>query len=78
MSRPASTWKCRWNTLCPAFSPQLETTRNWAMPRSLVTLEITSKQWATTAEFSAVISPQDAMWALGITRKWVGAWGSMS
>ena len=48
------------------------------MPSSLVTLEMTSKAWATTAAFSAVISPQEPMWALGITRKWVGAWGSMS
>ena len=27
ISRPLSTWKCRWNTLCPACSPMLETTR---------------------------------------------------
>ena len=78
MSRPASTWKCRWKTLCPAEAPQLETTRNSEMPSSFVTLLMTSKQWATTAEFSGVISPQEVMWALGITRKWVGAWGSMS
>ena len=50
----------------------MDTTRNSLMPRSRVTLLMTSKQWATTAEFSGVISPQEAMWALGITRKWVG------
>ena len=27
MSRPESTWKCRWCTLCPACSPMLDTTR---------------------------------------------------
>ena len=27
MSRPLRTWKCRWNTLCPACWPMLETTR---------------------------------------------------
>ena len=27
ISRPLRTWKCRWNTLCPACSPMLETTR---------------------------------------------------
>ena len=27
ISRPASTWKCRCGTLCPACSPMLETTR---------------------------------------------------
>ena len=27
MSRPASTWKCRCGTLCPACSPMLDTTR---------------------------------------------------
>ena len=27
MSRPLRTWKCRWNTLCPACWPTLETTR---------------------------------------------------
>ena len=59
MSRPASTWKCRWKTLCPAEAPQLETTRNSEMPSSFVTLLMTSKQWATTAEFSGVISPQE-------------------
>ena len=39
---------------------------------------ITSKMWATTAEFSAVMAPQLSMWALGTTRMWVGAWGAMS
>ena len=48
------------------------------MPSSFVTREMTSKAWATTAEFSGEISPQEPMWALGMTRKWVGAWGSMS
>ena len=75
---PCQHVEVRWNTLCPAEAPQLDTTRNSSMPRSRVTLLMTSKQWATTAEFSGVISPQEAMWALGITRKWVGAWGSMS
>ena len=78
MSRPARTWKCRWKTLCPACSPQLDTTRKSVMPCSWVILLMTSKQWATTAEFSGVMAPQDLMWALGITRKCVGAWGSMS
>ena len=27
ISRPLRTWKCRWNTLCPACWPMLETTR---------------------------------------------------
>ena len=27
ISRPDSTWKCRWWTLCPACSPMLDTTR---------------------------------------------------
>ena len=48
------------------------------MPRPFVTLEITAKQWATTVAFSGVMSPQDPIWVFGITRKWVGAWGSMS
>ena len=37
MSRPASTWKCRWCTDWPACSPQLETTRKSVMPSSFVT-----------------------------------------
>ena len=78
MSRPASTWKCRWCTDWPACSPQLETTRKSVTPKSFVTCAMTSKAWATTAEFPGEISPQEPMWALGMTRKWVGAWGSMS
>ena len=78
MSRPASTWKCRWGTVWPACSPQLETTRNSLMPISLVILAIASKQRATTAEFSGVTAPQDGMCVLGITRKCTGAWGAMS
>lgn len=75
MSRPASTWKCRWCTDWPACSPQLETTRKSVTPKSFVTCAMTSKAWATTAEFSGEISPQEPMWALGMTRKWVGRLG---
>ena len=68
MSRPPRTWKCRWNTLCPALSPQLETTRNSASPSSFVTLEMTSKQCPTMAAFSAVTAPQEGICSLGMTR----------
>ena len=64
MSRPARTWKWRWGTLCPAWGPQLDTTRKSVTPRSRVIFAMTSKAWATTAELSAVISPQEPMWAL--------------
>src|SRR5699024_7801091 len=49
ISRPESTWKCRWNTLCPACSPILETTRKLSSPMSFAIFAITSKQCATTA-----------------------------
>ena len=33
---------------------------------------------SVTALFSGVTAETEEMWALGITRKWVGAWGAMS
>ena len=39
---------------------------------------MTAKMCPTAGAFSSVTADTDWMWALGTTRKWVGAWGLMS
>ena len=56
----------------------LETTRKLSMPFSFATLAMTSKQCATMALFVSSTAATDLMCCFGITRKWVGACGSMS
>ena len=66
MALPPRIWKCRWGTVWPESGPQLDATRYpFTRPSALAISGMTSKIWATTALFSAVI-PQIAK-AEGLT-----------
>ena len=67
---PASTWKWRCCTVCPASSPQLFTIRYPLLnPNSLAIREMTTKIFATMTLFSGRNSAAEAMCFFGYHQK---------